>query len=272
MLRYTGSVPTISAVWRAAETWSGPGLRRDVFFFDSGPDRLYGSLYAAEPSRVPVGVVLCPSWGVEFTQYLTFCHRVAAGFAVKGMAALIFHPPGQGDSTGDVHTCTMNRLLEAARDAASEASKRVQDARWDFAGVRFGATVAALAACAGGETHGEGATLTLVQPILDPRAYFEELLRVARRSGSDRPDEDPMAFGYAVPRSVVESAKDVDVRQRLAQYHGRGAVVRCGSPKSDPPPAGFAIFDVGGTWRTRVGRRETANVISATASWVGESR
>ena len=150
------------------------GVRRQALFFPSGEERLYGSLYVADRART--GIVICPSWGFDAGFTHDLCHRLARLAAELGGAGLVYHPPGHGDSTGDLEAVGMDHLVRAARDAALAASGAVPDTAWSFAGVRLGAHVAALA------DEGRGSDrLLLVQPSLEAAAFTEQLFAASRR-------------------------------------------------------------------------------------------
>jgi hypothetical protein len=120
------------------------GLFRAVLFFPSGNELLYGSLYAAS-KEARSGIVICPPWGWESLWMNDSLHSLARDAAGSGSAALVFHWPGHGDSEGEPEDATLDRMVEAARDAAAAAAAHMPGTSWSFAGVRLGAVAAARA-------------------------------------------------------------------------------------------------------------------------------
>jgi hypothetical protein len=252
--------------WADAATWSGDGIAREVFFFRSGAVDLYGSVYAAE-RPLPLGVVICNSWGYEANLASRIVHPVSIGVAQAGGVALSFHYPGFGDSEGDFAATTIDAMAHAAQDAVREASRRHPATRWVLVGLMFGASIAAIA------TAREPGIdrLLLVQPALRPGAYFGRLARVAKRSlGPPAPEPAPgYAFGYRLTPELVESAPAADavVEAALAGFSGEGAVVSCETPEEIVgAPERFECIRTRGSWR--IGVRDMRELTAATVAWL----
>lgn len=233
--------------WGDTETWVGEGLRREVFFFSSGGEQLYGSLYAASSPSLSTGVAICNSWGFEGNQSDTTMHMIALGLARAGGAGLIFHYPGFGDSHGDLGEATMDTLADATVDAVEEASRRLPRARWALAGLMLGASVAALAT-----RRATVERLLLVQPVLQPSRYFSRLERSAKRAAVRVPARAGTAYGYPLPRLILRDGDAIDsaVAESLDEFDGEGAIVRYAEPPaSDLVPDRFEQVVQPGTWR-----------------------
>ncbi|HMJ73589.1 MAG TPA: hypothetical protein VK471_09525 [Solirubrobacterales bacterium] len=259
--------------WSDAGAWVGDGLRREVFFFRSGRVDLYGSLYAAAEPSLPIGLVACGSWGIEADRTEPLMRSVALATARLGGAAFVFHYPGYGDSYGGLADLTLVDLGGAAADAVAEASRRYPDLAWSLAGYMFGASVACLAL-----QYSAARLLLLVQPALRPSAYFARLTE-NRRSlapGSGLVNETieagtapGMAYGYPVPRHIVEHGEEADaaVAAALAAFPGEGAIVRHQRPvETDAGPPGFEQVEVAGAWR--FGSQNNPKLAAATAEWL----
>jgi alpha-beta hydrolase superfamily lysophospholipase len=239
------------STWSDASTWTGEGLRREVFFFESSGIELYGSIYA--PLSTPhLGVVFCNSWGIEGDQGSRLAHPLALAVAAGGGVAALFHYPGFGDSRGDVGEATMGRFADAARDAVGEASRRHPGLDWMLAGLMLGASVASLAVGRDADV-GE---LLFVQPLLRPGRYFARLRRASRssigRAASGGPSGSAYAFGYPLPDSMLASAPAADsaVEEELAAFAGAGTIVRHQQPAEIVgAPARFQSIFAPGTWR-----------------------
>src|SRR5919197_538663 len=175
--------------WSDASTWSGDGLKREVFCFPSGDDRIYGSIFASNPPRRPYGLILCSSWGIDADRLKWLLPRLAVGMAERGGVAMLFDFPGHGDSTGASGSLTVEALAGAARGAAAEASARYPGLTWIMSGASLGASIAALTAAVLGIEH-----LLLLQPEVDPAAYVRKVARKAKRRTMGMEDTDTTAF------------------------------------------------------------------------------
>jgi hypothetical protein len=258
--------------WSDAASWAGDGLRREVFFFGSQGVDLYGSLYAAAEISRPFGVVACNSWGVEADRCDPLLRSIALEMARLGGAGLVFHYPGYGDSFGDLADLSLEDLSEAACDAVEHASRRCPGLTWITAGLMLGASIACLA-----QPRAAAGPLLLVQPALQPGAYFE---RLAKRSRPLAPGPSPremmevgstpgMAYGYPLPSRLAEHPGEADatLRRALASPAADGAVIRHRSPElPDHAPPHFERVEVPGTWR--FGSQNNPKLAAATAEWL----
>lgn len=250
--------------WSDTGTWVGDGLRREVFYFASGGEQVYGSLYATDSPSAPAGVAICNSWGFEGNQSDATMHGIALRTARRGGAALIFHYPGYGDSHGDAGDASIDSLVDAAVDAIEEARRRLPGTSWTLAGLMFGATIAALAARRAGVHR-----LLLVQPALEASSYFSRLERSARRAAIRVPARADNAYGYPLPRRILEATPAIDtaVTEALTEFEGTAAVVRYEEPpRSDSIPEHFEDVVVPGTWR--FGARQKADLGRAASDWL----
>jgi hypothetical protein len=251
--------------WGDASRWEGHGVRREVFFFDSGTDRLFGSLYAAAEPKLDVRLVICTGWGHELLQLNDLGHALALGISRAGGAALLFHPPGHGDSTGSMGDLTIDRHVAAAKDAAAEGARRVGLDGWDFAGVRIGASVAVLAA---DPFHAR--FLALIDPALDPASHFEMLQRKARRLALGRPGELTL-FGHPLPVRAASELPEPTPLDVLGRLERRAAVVRFANPHVEGIPAGIEQVVLPGRFSTPPGPKEQARLAAAAAEWICSS-
>ena len=247
-------------------------MRREVFFFRSRGVELYGSLYAAAEISRPFGVVACNSWGVEADRCDPLQRSVALTMARLGGAGLVFHYPGYGDSFGDLTDLDLTDLSEAASDAVAEASRRCPDLTWILAGFMLGAAVACLA-----QRPAAVDTLLLVQPTLRPGSYFQWL---ASRTRPLAPGSSPkemmevgtapgMAYGYPIPRRIVDRAGEADavVGTAATAFAGSGAIVRHAKPQeTDPAPQRFERVEAPGTWR--FGSQNNPRLAKAASRWL----
>lgn len=234
-------------VWEDAATWAANGVRREVFFFPSGPHALYGSLRTRDPRTRPLGVVVCSSWGSQADFTHDIAHGLAHAAVRRGGAGVTFHQPGYGDSHGLPDRVAIEDLVDAAADAVQAAAARAPGLDWILAGLMLGASVATLAA-----RRVDASGLLLVQPELDPPGYFRELRARARRVSLGREQRDDFAFGYPVPEAIAGRGPEcaAEVRSALEQHAGAGAVVRYRDPPAeDAALERFPQIAVDGTWR-----------------------
>jgi len=252
--------------WADAETWIGDGMRRETFFFDAQGSALYGSVYAAAVP-MPVGVLLCNSWGYEANLAGRIVHPLSIAVARAGGVAVHFHYPGFGDSLGDFEATTMDVMADATVDALAEASRRHPGTRWTVGGLMLGASVAVLATARGAPVE----ELLLLQPALRPGDYFARLERASKRPlGGPAPEPTPgFAYGYPLAPRVLASARAADtaVEAALAGFTGTGANVRYAKPEpAGQTPPRFEQIDVDGSWR--FGKRDNPALIAAAAAWL----
>jgi hypothetical protein len=221
------------------------GIRRSVFFFPSGPDLLYGSTYEAAAHRGLPPVVLSLSWGIHLVPTLQFAHGLAAALAAAGGSALLYHPPGLGDSHGDPKTLTLDRLAEAAGDATALMATRTGSAPC-LAGIRLGAQVVVRA-----RARAEASSLLLLQPFVETRIALAALRSVGAGGG-------PTTEGEA----GMEAA--------LAGYEGPTLAVHFAAPTPGPLPSSVARVEVPGDWRRS--RTRAADLAPAVLSWLRAPR
>lgn len=148
-------------------------------FFKSGDRQLFGVLHApASPD--PLGFVMSHPFGEE----KLWAHRVFVSFAralaARGHAVLRFDFTGAGDSGGELSATTLESHISDLEAAVAHLSATVPSVkRIGLVGLRFGATIAALAAerAAHGPGPVAGAPLVLWDPLTDGDAWLGEMLR-----------------------------------------------------------------------------------------------
>jgi hypothetical protein len=260
--------------WEHSGTWTGNGLRREVFFFASAGVAIYGSLYMATEISRPFGVVACNSWGVEADRCDPLQRTVALEMARLGGAGLIFHYPGYGDSYGELSEVGLDVLRDAAVDAVAEGSRRCPGLTWTLAGFMFGAVVASLAGRPAAVER-----LLLVQPSLRPAEYFRAVLgrRGLTTSAADLHTLEfgaapGMAYGYPVPERILAAGAAAERAPvaALASFASGGAVVRHREPASrDVALEGFEQVEAPGTWR--FGSQNHPELAAAAVEWLERS-
>ncbi len=154
---------------------SGGSLIETPMFFANGHYRLFGILHQPTVAPSGWGWVFCHPFGEEklWAQrvYVSFARLLAA----QGAYVFRFDAMGSGDSDGHFSESSVESTLEDIA-VAIETLKRSSDTvvKVGLLGLRFGATLAALAA----EQHSDISKVVLWEPITDGAKYMQELLRV----------------------------------------------------------------------------------------------
>ncbi|MGU9981933.1 alpha/beta fold hydrolase [Phreatobacter sp. HK31-P] len=124
-----------------------------------------------------IGVVIVPPHGVEALAATKSLRVLADALAAAGHAALRFDLPGTADSLGDDTDPERLTAWTASVGQAAEVLRRHAGvSAIVFAGLRFGATIATLAA----QSDPAPAGLLLLDPIVKGRSYARELAMTAR--------------------------------------------------------------------------------------------
>jgi hypothetical protein len=242
--------------WKSSGTWTGEGLQREVFYFPSEGRQLYGSLYLPLTRARPFGIVICGSWGVEADRTNGMLRELAFGSAELGLAAMIFQYPGQGDSRGIMLDRTIREQTQSALDASAQGSHR-RDVEWIFVGLRLGAVIAARAAGVLGSRR-----VLLIEPALDPAAYFAELTGAAQRASLGVTPPVGFAFGYAVPPAIRDDADPL-----AGVTPKEGAVIRYACPAPVNAVLGnLEVVERPGTWHFLQHRHP--ELVAATLGWL----
>ena len=228
--------------WATASRLDVGPVRREVLYFRSGPDLLYASIYQRIRPTTSLRVLVCPSWGMEGKQLLQWCHQLARSVSDMGGTGLVVHWPGFEDSEGDPRAATFDRLITACQDGV-HAVPDSDGEGWSLAGIRFGATVAALAA---GPLSSPA--LVLAEPALDPGSYFAEIERTGRQSRLGAAGAPGWAFAHPLPDAIRGEESAVNVASAVRAFSGRAVVIRHKKPER-PAPEGIAVRTVPGSWQ-----------------------
>ncbi|HEX8790061.1 MAG TPA: alpha/beta fold hydrolase [Polyangiaceae bacterium] len=215
-----------------AEGWLTEPVRTPIAF---GPEdrRLVGFHHVAATAAAATGVVLCNPLGYEamctHRTYLHLAHRLSAA----GIHALRYDHEGTGDSWGREDGPGRVRCwLDGVHAAVEELRRRAGVQAIALFGVRFGATLAALAAAEMADVDG----LVLWAPSASGRAYVRELRAFRKIKGSklepdERADGGEAIAGYLFDRSTVAEMTEVDLLAGKSRVARRVLVV----PRDDLP-------------------------------------
>jgi uncharacterized protein len=144
-------------------------------FFENGAYRLFGIVHE------PVGTPSKAAWVFchPFAEEKLWAQRVYVSFArllaARGAWVMRFDAMGNGDSEGQFSTASVDTMLSDIGCALRQLEQLsgIQE-RIGLLGLRFGATLAALAA----ERSPKVGKLVLWEPIVDSGKYMQELLRI----------------------------------------------------------------------------------------------
>ena len=194
---------------------------------------LFGFYHAPHgPVVHATGVVLCNPLGYEMMcahrAYRHFAERLAA----SGFHALRFDYQGTGDSSGypdEPHR--VRAWLDSIGLAIGELRDRAGIAKIALFGVRFGATLAAVAAAQRGDVD----ELVLWAPSPSGRVYVRELraFRLIKEQEAPKPrrDGDEEVAGYLFDREAVADISALDLSTLKGHTASRILVV----PRDDLP-------------------------------------
>ncbi len=144
-----------------------------VFHFGAASRRLLATLHAPERSRPrTAGVLLCNPFGEEATRAHRLYRVMASQIERAGYPALRFDYSSTGDSQGESENASIGAWLADIALAAAELQSATAARRTVVVGMRFGATLAALATARAGVRVRH---LILWDPVVDGRAYLAEL-------------------------------------------------------------------------------------------------
>lgn len=212
------------------------------FFFPRDDHDLFAVLHLPEGAAPRSGIVLCS----PFAEEKLWVHRVYVNFARDaaraGYAVLRFDFMGHGDSSGEFEDATVETRLADVAAAADTLRSRVPALEQvGLLGIRFGATLAAIAA----EADPRYAYLVLWEPLVNGARYMQEILRsnlatqmaTYREIRHNRQALARMlqeggtvnAEGYELTGALFEQVSAIDLLEGGRQFRGPVLVVQVGA-------------------------------------------
>ncbi len=210
-------------------------------FFPSGSRRLYGFLHEPRASEVPLvigpaAMVFVHPFMEERQDAHPFLRSLAGRVSARGLWALRFDLHGCGDSEGEWEDATVASWLEDLRAACDFIRAQSGVQRVILCGMRFGATLAALATL-----DDEKPALALIQPVVKGVAYSMDMLRayvaaemvLTKKAGVTRDSlverlrlgQTVNVFGYHLTAAQFDGLRDIDLMQSLASYPAPALIV-----------------------------------------------
>jgi alpha-beta hydrolase superfamily lysophospholipase len=210
--KLTGETATAAAV---------PPVDRRPLYFGCEDRPLFGWLHRpAEGATGALGLVICNPFGNEAISIHRTIRQLADAAARAGIATLRFDYDGAGNSAG--HDLDPDRLAAwvASVGLATDELRRVAGVdRVCLLGIRFGATLATLAAA--GRTDVAG--LIAIAPVVSGRAYVRELRMLSRATDSKRnltrtANEDILETGgFLLSAQTQKSLGEIDLNKLEAR-------------------------------------------------------
>jgi exosortase A-associated hydrolase 2 len=142
------------------------------FYFGPLDKQLFGLYHAPQPGQErDFGVVLCNPWGQEFVRAHRAISQLAVRLARQDFPVLRFDFYGTGDSSGEDVDGTLTQWQADIRAAIHELKRRSRVERVFLAGLRLGASLAALVASGRDDVEG----LVLWEPAVQGPEYLQDL-------------------------------------------------------------------------------------------------
>lgn len=153
------------------------------FYFGSSERPLFGVYHRPEGGSAKASaVLLCQPLGHEYLRAHRAFRNLAVALAGLGFHVLRFDYFGSGDSGGVGEDTTVDQCLEDIATAIEELKDMSGRTRVSLIGLRFGATLASLAAASRSDVD----RVVLWDPVVDGKAYLDEVVTLHRRWRKDR--------------------------------------------------------------------------------------
>jgi pimeloyl-ACP methyl ester carboxylesterase len=198
-----------------------------AFYFGGSARSLFGVLH--EPTRTAAlgrGVVVCAPLWREAIRAHRVLRQLGLRLAKEGFHVLRFDYSGTGDSAGDSEHGDVGVWLDDVAAAVDEVKRAKGLPRVTLLGLRFGATLAALAAAGRDDVE----RLVLWEPLVDGGRFLEESRADHRAWG------DEYAVWRRIPRGRLAEAEDevLGFRVTEAMRASIGAVDLAALPRTAP--------------------------------------
>jgi len=145
----------------------------EPFFFGPAARQLFGCYHPPIGAGRGCAALICQPLGHEYIQFHRALQQLATLLAGAGFSVLRFDFRGCGDSSGDLGDVGLQEWQDDIALATEELQRRAGTTRTAFAGMRLGASMAAIAATDRDDVD----AVVLWDPVLSGRTYLDELTR-----------------------------------------------------------------------------------------------
>jgi len=219
------------------------GFTEEAFFFGPASAPLYAVLHAPLPNASPAAlppIVHVHSYGIEQVATYRIEVEFARAAAAAGFPVLRFHMTGAGDSFGEFSEITIDGMVRDVVLAVRSLEERglAADGRAPILlGVRLGCDIAIRAAAALGGVR----ALILWEPVADPRAYLESILRsriISALAQGQKSGDTVASLVETLTRDGVVDVLGYPVHKRI---YSEAAALEIGALPGGGPPARDAL-------------------------------
>jgi pimeloyl-ACP methyl ester carboxylesterase len=200
------------------------------FFFGRSQRPMFGIHHAAAGGAGTGAVVLCNPFGQEAIRSHRTYRVLAARLARAGLHVLRFDYSATGDSAGSGEEADQTQWIDDVLEASDELASMTGARRMSWVGLRYGATIAALAAEKAPRPLAE---LVLWDPVLKGATYLDELADAhtafMREDLADWVPPHPPPFdeiiGFPMPPALRRSLETLDLSNARKVRASRSTVV-----------------------------------------------
>jgi len=185
--------------------WASEVVSRYPIIFGAEGSQMFGWIHTRVESVAGAGVLICSPIGIEYIQSHRSVRHLADQLAEAGFPTMRFDYPGCGDSAqtefDDDRVATWVKSIEIA---ATTLRERTGCSKVALVGIRFGASLASLAASRVGAEW-----LVLWNPVINGRHYVREMraLAMAARHRAVQESDLLEVAGFAyTPQTVLDIA------------------------------------------------------------------
>jgi pimeloyl-ACP methyl ester carboxylesterase len=207
------------------------------FFFGIPGSARFAVYHPAREGAQSGAVVLCYPIGHEYLRAHRAYRNLALSLSRSGIPVLRFDYLGSGDSAGSSDQIGVEQWNGDVDAAIDEVKRLTAAATISLVGLRFGGTLAALAAARRNDVD----TLLLWDPVLSGSGYLEELQAVQRSWLLDRLGREanriladcPELIGMPVGGELLDAVGRIDLRAPELRWSARRLVIVSSTARAD---------------------------------------
>ena len=195
-----------------------PSERKDAkilpLFFGNGTQRLFGAYHEPDGASAPARpVLLCSPIGHEYMRSYNIIRQLAEQLAAAGHPVLRFDWSGHGDSMGAPSETSIDTWLGNIGIAIEELQKLSRQSTVTIAGLRFGATLACLAACKMPDIK----AVVLWDAVASGQTYLDEVQKLhtafLKKSSpvAESPTSEHEFLGFTYSQNLQKEMSEIDI-------------------------------------------------------------